>query len=239
MKKKRKVILKASQKNIDKFKRENYWKDWVRFLEKIFPIIPLFFLFAIMSFFDFGPFKDVIWLSELSINVFNFLKEYYISMILLVSLVFLLIFLIDKWNRYKFYTYNKIDKNSFKSMIDFYQSGNPYRVFYQTLISLPFYYYVKIKADEPLTFFKFKYAIEEADISYWTLFIPYLICYYLIKLELLNTNYDFNKRKFVDKNVAAERMGIQYGLFYGSFGYMGAALIDFIITSTFILRYIL
>ena len=124
-------------------------------------------------------------------------------------------------------------------MIDFYQSGNPYRVFYQTLISLPFYYYVKIKADEPFTFFKFKYAIEEADISYWALFIPYLICYYLIKLELLNTNYDFNKRKFVDKDVAAERMGIQYGLFYGSFGYMGAALFDFIISCTFILRNIL
>ena len=130
----------------------------------------------------------------------------------------------------------KRNLRSFKELNEYYHNGNFARVIKQTFVTLPFYYYIKFKAEEPFTFLFFKSAIEKADISYWTLLIPYLICYFLIKLEFQNTNFDHIGEKYVDKNAGVQRLGLIYGIWYGLFGWIGSVVLDFLLMAILVIR---
>jgi hypothetical protein len=120
-----------------------------------------------------------------------------------------------------------LNKKSFRSLLDHYQDGNFYRVLYQTLLTLPIYYYIKLKSGDPFVFFNFSSSIDNADVSYWLLLFPFLVCYYLIKIEFLDTKFDYNQDVYVNQAAASERCGIKYGIYYAVFGYTGSALIEF------------
>lgn len=237
-KKNRKVVLKASEENIQKFEREQKkeqnrylfgefiaWLAWILFMLVIFAITgPLF---------NVGPFTGVTY-KEFFFKSLNYslnLIKQNIPQILLVIFIFYLIYLAIKFLKTKWIKYrNKVsslNKKSFKSLLDHYQDGNFYRVLYQTLLTLPIYYYIKIKSGEPFVFFNFSSSIDNADVSYWLLLFPFLVCYYLIKIEFLDTKFDYNQDVYVNQSAASERCGIKYGIYYAIFGYIGAALIEF------------
>ena len=117
---------------------------------------------------------------------------------------------------------------SFSSLNKHYLDGNFSRIIIQTLITLPILYFIKFKADQ-LVVFDISSALDDADISYLIIFVPYIICYFLVKIEFSNTNYDYEGDKFVDKASGIERMGIIWGIWYGTFGWIGAILIQFLI----------
>ena len=245
-KKNRRVVLKASEENIKKFESEQEseqereqereqnrylfgkfieWSTWILFLLIISAIIgPLF---------NVGPFKGVTYkeffFKSLN-NSLNLIKQN-IPQILLVIFIFYLIYLVVKFLKTKWIKYRNsvslLNKKSFKSLLDHYQDGNFSRVLYQTLLTLPFYYYIKIKSGDPFLFFNFSSSIDNADVSFWLLLFPFLVCYYLIKIEFLDTKFDYNQDLYVNQAAASERYGIRYGIYYAILGYVGAALIDF------------
>ena len=131
---------------------------------------------------------------------------------------------------------NKKNLRSFKELNEYYGSGNFIRVIKQTILTIPFYFYIKLKADEPFTFLFFYSAVEKADISYWIIIIPYLICYFLIKLEFQNTNFDYIGEKYLDKNAGVQRLGLIYGIWYGLFGWIGSAVLDFLLMAILVIR---
>jgi hypothetical protein len=145
--------------------------------------------------------------------------------LLLVGLTFSLLFLIFKYLNKKRLSVNT---RSFHSLNTYYHDGNFSRIIKQALITFPILYFIKIRADQ-LVIFDLSSAIEKAELSYGLIFVPFLICYFLIKTEFMNTNYDYKGDEFVDKASAVQRMGIRYGIFYGIFGWILAFLIDWFI----------
>ena len=109
-KKNRKVVLKASEENIQKFEREQEreqnrylfgkfieWSTWILFLLIIFAITgPLF---------DWGPFRNSPY-KEFIIKSFNFLKDNLFLFIFAVFIIYL-IFLIMKFLKSKFHKSNE------------------------------------------------------------------------------------------------------------------------------------
>ena len=71
--------------------------------------------------------------------------------------------------------------------------------------------------------------LKEADLFLPLLFIPHLICYYLVKEEFSNTNYDKKGKKYLDKATAIQRAAIWYGLWYGFFGWCLVFVLDLLI----------
>ena len=172
----------------------------------------------------------------------NFLKDFNNPFIegLIIAVVFIILFgvpgffiilLVEKIRRD-----SKKNLRSFKTLNEYYLNGNVPRVVKQTFITLPFYFYIKFKADEPFTFLFFKSAIEKADISYLTLLIPFLLCSYLIKLEFQNTKFDYIGEKYVDKNAGVQRLGLIYGIWYGLFGWLCSAILDFLLMAIMVIR---
>jgi hypothetical protein len=145
--------------------------------------------------------------------------------LLLVGLIFSVFFLIFKYFDKKKSTFNT---KSFHSLNKYYHDGNFFRIVKQGLITFPILYFIKIRADQ-LAIFDLSSALEEAELSYGLIFVPFLICYFLIKTEFMNTNYDYKGDEFVDKASAVQRMGILYGIWYGIFGWILAFLIDWFI----------
>jgi len=118
-------------------------------------------------------------------------------------------------------------------------SGNSIRFIKQAILTLPFYYYIKFKSDEDyLAFMNIGSVIREADISYWIFIIPFLICYFFVKLEFSNTEFDLNN-KYVDKNVGVSANAFTFGMFYGLSGWIGAALLDAMLVILYILKIII
>ncbi len=134
---------------------------------------------------------------------------------------------------------SKKNLRSFKTLNEYYHNGNLPRVIKQTFITLPFYFYIKLKSDEPFSFMFLSSAIEKADISYWSLLIPYFICYYLIRLDFQNTNFDYKGNQYVDKTSGVQRLALMYGIWYGAFGWLGAACIDLLIFGIYMIRLII
>tara|TARA_Y100000389_G_C17366954_1_gene466836 strand:+ start:90 stop:887 length:798 start_codon:yes stop_codon:yes gene_type:complete len=145
--------------------------------------------------------------------------------LLLVGLICSVFFLIFKYFDKKKSTFNT---KSFHSLNKYYHDGNFFRIVKQGLITFPILYFIKIRADQ-LAIFDLSSALEEAELSYGLVFVPFLICYFLIKTEFMNTNYDYKGDEFVDKASAVQRMGILYGIWYGIFGWILAFLIDWFI----------
>ena len=158
----------------------------------------------------------------------KFLKDYGIRIfvsLFVIGLVSLLIYLI-------FFNINKQSSNtnfkSFRSLDRYYMSGNLIRLTKQTILTLPFYYYIKFKSGEEfLAFLNIEDVMREADISYFIFIIPFLVCYYFVKLEFLNTEFDLNK--YVDKNAGVAANAFAFGMFYGLFGWVCAAFLDVIL----------
>ena len=243
-KKNRKVVLKASKENIIKFQNEQNHEQPEKEKNAYPPnytILGVIILFAITGpLFNWGPFTGLTY-KEFFFKSLNFIKQN-ILQILLVIFIFYLIYLAVKLLKTKWIKYrNKVsllNKKSFKSLLDHYQDGNFYRVLYQTLLTLPLYYYIKIKSGDLFLFFNFSSSIDNADVSYWLLLFPFLVCYYLIKIEFLDTKFDYNQDLYVNQAAASERCGIKYGIYYAIFGYVGAALIDFSLSVLYFLYYI-
>ena len=145
--------------------------------------------------------------------------------LILVGLICSVFFLIFKYFDKKKSTFNT---KSFHSLNKYYHDGNFFRIVKQGLITFPILYFIKIRADQ-LAIFDLSSALEEAELSYGLVFVPFLICYFLIKTEFMNTNYDYKGDEFVDKASAVQRMGILYGIWYGIFGWILAFLIDWFI----------
>lgn len=156
----------------------------------------------------------------IKLNGFNILIG-----LLLIGLICSLFFLIFKYFNKKKSSFNT---KSFHSLNKYYHDGNFFRIVKQALITFPILYFIKIRADQ-LAIFDLSSAIEEAELSYGLIFVPFLICYFLIKTEFMNTNYDYKGDEFVDKASAVQRMGILYGIWYGIFGWILAFLIDWFI----------
>lgn len=132
-----------------------------------------------------------------------------------------------------------VDFKSFKSLDSFYMSGNSIRFIKQTILTLPFYYYIKIKSGEHyLAFMNVGSVMREADISYWIFIIPFLLCYFFVKLEFSNTIFDLNN-KYVDKNAGVAANAFAFGTFYGLCGWIGAALFDAVLVILYILKKII
>ena len=145
--------------------------------------------------------------------------------LLLVGLICSVFFLIFKYFDKK---KSSINTKSFHSLNKYYGDGNFFRIVKQALITFPILYFIKIRADQ-LAIFDLSSAIEDAELSYGLIFVPFLICYFLIKTEFMNTNYDYKGDEFVDKASAVQRMGIIYGIWYGIFGWILAFIIDWFI----------
>jgi hypothetical protein len=134
---------------------------------------------------------------------------------------------------------SNVDFKSFRSLDSYYMSGNSIRFIKQTILTLPFYYYIKFKSDEDyLAFMNIGSVMREADISYWIFIIPFLICYFFVKLEFSNTEFDLNN-KYVDKNVGVSANAFAFGMFYGLSGWIGAALLDAMLVILYILKIII
>jgi len=163
------------------------------------------------------------------VPIIKFLKDYGVRIfvsLFIIGLISLLIYLI-------FLNVNKQSSNtnfkSFRSLDRYYMSGNLIRLIKQTILTLPFYYYIKFKSGENfLAFLNIGDVMREADISYFIFIIPFLVCYYFVKLEFLNTEFDLNN-KYVDKNAGVAANAFAFGMFYGLFGWVCAAILDVIL----------
>ena len=169
----------------------------------------------------------------------KFFKEYGFNIfvgLLLASLIISTFYFIFQFFKKRA---SNVDFKSFRSLDSYYMSGNSIRFIKQTILTLPFYYYIKFKSGEDyLAFMNIGSVMREADISYWIFIIPFLICYFFVKLEFSNTNFDYNK-KYVDKNAGIAANAFAFGMFYGLCGWIGAALFDAMLVILYILKIII
>ena len=110
----------------------------------------------------------------------------------------------------------------------------------QTIITLPFYYYIKIVSEENLLWWKHFFKIwKDGQISFLNLIIPLIfplfICYWIVYSDLNKTEYDLDTTEHLDKREAVPQMSRHFGFFYYIYGMLGAALIDF---ALFLLKFL-
>ena len=99
----------------------------------------------------------------------------------------------------------------FKERADKIMYGDATLLIAQSFISLPFYYYFK-----------------ENEINYLVL-IPLVISYFLIRSALKKTDYDFDPKTHLDEESGRNKYYLTYGLIYWIYGFLGAAIINFLL----------
>ena len=105
----------------------------------------------------------------------------------------------------------------------------------QTLITLPFYYYIKYVSEENLLWWKHFFKIwKDGQISFLNIVIPliilFFISYKIIYSEFIKTEYDeYMVKEYGNKSKVIHDMSLIFGFEYFIFGILGAALVDFIL----------
>ena len=177
--------------------------------------------------------KNPDWETTKFFKVYGF--NIFVGLLLTALIISIFYFIFRFFNKKASY----VDFKSFKSLDSYYMSGNSIRFIKQAILTLPFYYYIKFKSDEDyLAFMNIGSVMREADISYWIFIIPFLVCYFFVKLEFSNTNFDLNN-KYVDKNAGVAANAFAFGMFYGLCGWIGAALFDAMLVILYILKIII
>ena len=99
----------------------------------------------------------------------------------------------------------------FRERADKIMYGDATLLIAQSFISLPFYYYFK-----------------ENKINYLVL-IPLVISYFLICSALKKTDYDFDPKTYLDEESGRNRYYLMYGVIYWVYGFIGAAVIYYLL----------
>ena len=229
MKDKKNKKRKRTREEAEKYYLEKFYKDYKEPIKINNKYAPL----GVIPILVFLHWKNPDWETTKFFNAYGF--NIFAGLVLTALIISIFYFIIQFFKNRT----SNVDFKSFRSLDSYYMSGNSIRFIKQTILTLPFYYYIKIKSGEDfLAFLNIGDVMREADISYWVFVVPFFICFYLVKLEFLNTNFDLDN-KYVDKNAGVNANAFGFGMFYGLLGWIGAALFDVTIIIIYILKIII